>query len=223
MTAESRLVVVGHGMVGHRFAEALTARDDAGRFRVTVLSEEARPAYDRVALSSVFDGADEAALRLPPLDPARVDLRLGVSAVSVDTDRRVVTTSAGLEIGYDELVLATGSYPFVPPVPGRDAPGCFVYRTLDDLDAIQSAAASARSGVVIGGGLLGLEAANALRLLGLEPHVVELAPHLMAVQLDEGGGALLAGLISGLGVAVHCGAATTQVLTDPETGHVTGV
>ena len=223
MTAESRLVVVGHGMVGHRFAEALTARDDAGRFRVTVLSEEARPAYDRVALSSVFDGADEAALRLPPLDPARVDLRLGVSAVSVDTDRRVVTTSAGLEIGYDELVLATGSYPFVPPVPGRDAPGCFVYRTLDDLDAIQSAAASARSGVVIGGGLLGLEAANALRLLGLEPHVVELAPHLMAVQLDEGGGALLAGLISGLGVAVHCGAATTQVLTDPETGRATGV
>src|SRR6516162_1729935 len=223
MTAEFRLVVVGHGMVGHRFAEALTARDDAGRFRVTVLSEEARPAYDRVALSSVFDGADEAALRLPPLDPARVDLRLGVSAVSVDTDRRVVTTSAGPRIGYDELVLATGSYPFVPPVPGRDAPGCFVYRTLDDLDAIQSAAASARSGVVIGGGLLGLEAANALRLLGLEPHVVELAPHLMAVQLDEGGGALLAGLISGLGVAVHCGAATTQVLTDPETGRATGV
>src|SRR6516225_7805907 len=223
MTAESRLVVVGHGMVGHRFAEALTARDDAGRFRVTVLSEEARPAYDRVALSSVFDGADEAALRLPPLDPARVDLRLGISAVSVDTDRRVVTTSAGPEIGYDELVLATGSYPFVPPVPGHDAPGCFVYRTLDDLDAIQSAAASARSGVVIGGGLLGLEAANALRLLGLEPHVVELAPHLMAVQLDEGGGALLAGLVSDLGVAVHCGTATTQVLTDPETGHATGV
>ena len=132
-------VVVGHGMVGHRFVEALTARDHAGRFQVTVLSEEPRPAYDRVALSSVFDGADEAALRLPPLlEAPGVDLRLGVSAASRSTGRaQVVRTSDGAAIGYDELVLATGSYPFVPPVPGHDAPGCFVYRTLDDLDAIQ--------------------------------------------------------------------------------------
>ena len=225
ITAESHVVIAGHGMVGHRFVEALLARDAAGRFRVTVLSEEARLAYDRVALSSVFDGADEAALQLPLLSGAggRVDLRLGVSATAVDRARQVVHTSVGDEVAYDDFVLATGSYPFVPPVPGHDAPGCFVYRTLDDLDAIRSAAASARSGVVIGGGLLGLEAANALRLLGLEPHVVELAGHLMAVQLDEGGGALLAGLVSDLGVVVHCGAATTQVLTDPETGHVTGV
>src|SRR5215472_10938767 len=157
MTAQSRLVVVGHGMVGHRFAEALTTRDDAGRFRVTVLSEEARPAYDRVALSSMFDGADEAALRLPPLSGAdsHVDLRLGVSATAVDRARQVVHTSAGDEVAYDDLVLATGSYPFVPPVPGHDAPGCFVYRTLDDLEAIRAAASagSTRAAVVVGGGL----------------------------------------------------------------------
>ncbi|MGH3291199.1 MAG: nitrite reductase large subunit NirB [Trebonia sp.] len=221
----AHVVVVGHGMVGHRFVEALTARDDAARFHVTVLSEEPRPAYDRVALSSFLDGADETALRLPPLDRSLVDLRLGVSASSVDVTRRVVATSDGEYLPYDELVLATGSYPFVPPVPGHDAPGCFVYRTLDDLEAIRSAAAGAagNTGVVIGGGLLGLEAANALRLLGLAPHVVELAPHLMAVQVDEGGGALLGRLVTGLGVTPHCGSATVRVLTDAGTGRVAGV
>ena len=222
------VVVVGHGMVGHRFVEALTARDDAGRFQVTVLSEEPRLAYDRVALSSFFDGADEAALRLPPLlTVPGVDLRLGVSASSLDLAGQVIVTSDGSALPYDELVLATGSYPFVPPVPGHNAPGCFVYRTLDDLEAIRSAASASAgnpaTGVVIGGGLLGLEAANALRLLGLAPHVVELAPHLMAVQVDEGGGALLGRLVTDLGVTVHCGSATVRVLTDPATGRASGV
>ncbi|HEY1821491.1 MAG TPA: nitrite reductase large subunit NirB [Trebonia sp.] len=221
----AHVVVVGHGMVGHRFVAALTARDEARRFRVTVLSEEPRPAYDRVALSSFFDGADEAALRLPALDRTRVDLRLGVSAVSLDPGRKVVVTSDGSSVAYDQLVLASGSQPFVPPVPGHDAPGCFVYRTLDDLEAIRAVATAGPpvAGVVIGGGLLGLEAANALRLLGLAPQVVELAPHLMAVQVDEGGGALLGRLVTGLGVTVHCGSATVRVVTDPGSGRAAGV
>jgi nitrite reductase (NADH) large subunit len=229
----ARVVVIGHGMVGHRFVEALLSRAStrdgaAGGWDITVLSEEPRRAYDRVALSSVFDGADEETLRLPRLDESRIDLRLGVSAASVDREAREVVTSDGDRVGYDELVLATGSYPFVPPVPGHDAPGCFVYRTLDDLAAIKAAAAGAlaagaTTGIVIGGGLLGLEAANALRLLGLAPHVVELAPHLMAVQIDEGGGALLRGLVEKLGVTVHCGAATASVRTDPGTGQAAGV
>jgi nitrite reductase (NADH) large subunit len=197
-------------MVGHRFVEALLAREQDAS--VTVLSAERRQAYDRVALSSFFDGADEETLRLPELPPS-VDLRLGVSAVSVDRARRVVVTSDGDELAYDELVLATGSYPFVPPVPGHDAPGCFVYRTLDDLVAIRAAGERAASGIVIGGGLLGLEAANALRLLGLDTHVVELAPHLMAAQIDEGGGALLRDLVTDLGVTVHCGVATSRIIT----------
>jgi nitrite reductase (NADH) large subunit len=221
-TVPKRVVVVGHGMVGHRFVEALLARDTAGAWDITVLSEEPRPAYDRVALSSVFDGADEMSLRLPALDAARVDLRLGVRAESVDRAARVVRTGDGERIGYDELVLATGSYPFVPPVPGHDAPGCFVYRTLDDLAAIKKLCSSG-AGVVIGGGLLGLEAANALRLLGLDPHVVEMAPHLMAVQVDAGGGALLGRLVTDLGVTVHCGTGTARVLTDPASGQASGV
>ncbi len=223
----ARVVVAGHGMVGHRFVDALTARAADRRFLVTVLAEEARPAYDRVALSSFFDGADEAALRLPALPGAPgVDLRLGVSAESVDPVRKVVVTGDGENLAYDEFVLATGSYPFVPPVPGHDAPGCFVYRTLDDLAAIRAAASSGpgpRAGVVIGGGLLGLEAANALRLLGLAPHVVELAPHLMAVQVDAGGGALLGRLVSALGVTPHCGSALVRVVTDAESGRAAGV
>ncbi|HEX2118608.1 MAG TPA: nitrite reductase large subunit NirB, partial [Acidimicrobiales bacterium] len=123
-----------------------------------------------------------------------------------------VVSSRGKRIPYDTLVLATGSYPFVPPVPGKDLAGCFVYRTLDDLEAIRAYAAGCRVGAVVGGGLLGLEAANALRSLGLETHVVEFADRLMPVQVDEGGGSVLRRRIEDLGVAVHTGMATTEIV-----------
>jgi nitrite reductase (NADH) large subunit len=206
------LIVVGNGMVGHRLVAEVRDRDPAGEWRITVLAEEPRRAYDRVNLSSYFDGAGEADLRLPGLDgDDLVDLRLSEPVTAVDRAARTVTSSSGATYRYDALVLATGSRPFVPPVPGHDLPGCFVYRTLDDLDAISGAAAGARGGVVIGGGLLGLEAANALRLLGLSAHVVEIAPHLMPVQVDEGGGALLDRLLAKLGVTVHCGTGVAAV------------
>ncbi|WP_156993750.1 nitrite reductase large subunit NirB [Pseudonocardia acaciae] len=216
-----RLVVVGHGMVGHRLVEAMRRRDVDGRWRIVVFGAERRPAYDRVALSSYFEGADERGLRLPEVDG--VELRLGQRVEYIDADTRMVRTADGEGVGYDALVLATGSDPFVPPVPGHDLPGCFVYRTLDDLDAIKAAAARAvagdgpgrRAGVVVGGGLLGLEAARALRLLGLSPHLVEIAPRLMPAQVDEGGGALLRRLVSELGVAVRCGVSVQAI----EAGH----
>ena len=107
-------------------------------------------------------------------------------------------------------MLATGSYPFVPPIPGRDRPSCFVYRTIEDLEAIRAAAASSKIGVVIGGGLLGLEAAKALKDLGLATHVVEFAPRLMAVQVDDGGGRVLRQKIAALGVGIHTGKNTTR-------------
>ncbi|WP_433115526.1 nitrite reductase large subunit NirB [Micromonospora sp. CA-246542] len=203
------LVVVGNGMVGQRFVDALRARDPQGHWRVTVLAEEGRPAYDRVRLSAYFDGVSEEELNVHTPDDG-VRMRLGEPATAIDRERRVVSTAEG-DYHYDALVLATGSYPFVPPVPGADLPGVFVYRTLDDLAAIRTYAAGRRVGAVIGGGLLGLEAANALRLLGLSTDVVEFAPRLMPVQVDQAGGAMLRRYVQDLGVRTHLGVATTAI------------
>ena len=221
----SRLVVVGNGMVGHRLVAALRDRDTAGDWEITVLGAEPRRAYDRVALSSYVDGTSEEELRLGDEvlrgDPL-VTYHLGDAVTGIDRDARRVRTAAGRTVDYDALVLATGSYPFVPPVPGRDLPGCYVYRTLDDLDEIKKAAADAvartapgrRSAVVVGGGLLGLEAARAMRSLGLSPQVVEIAPRLMPAQVDDGGGALLRRLVTEQGIAVRTGISLTGVRED---------
>lgn len=217
--ARHRVVVAGHGMAGHRFVEDLLAHAGDAALHVTVLAEEARPAYDRVGLSAFFAGKSAEEMSLVAdgfLDDERVELRLGDPVVGIDPAGRSVTTGSGRTVAYDTLVLATGSVPFVPPVPGRDADGVFVYRTLDDLERIRSHARGARRGAVIGGGLLGLEAADALRNLGVaEVHVVELAPRLMAAQLDEGGGAMLRRHIEELGVHVHVDTATRQLHADP--------
>ncbi|VBA45367.1 Nitrite reductase [NAD(P)H] [Mycobacterium attenuatum] len=212
------MVVVGHGMVGHRLVEALRARDTSGLWRITVLAEEADAAYDRVGLTSYTESWDRGLLALPGNDYAGDDLvrlLLNTRVTEIDRAAKSVMTADGQRHGYDALVLATGSYAFVPPVPGHDLPQCHVYRTLDDLDAIRAGAQAAQNsdhtGVVIGGGLLGLEAANALRQFGLQPHVVEMMPRLMAQQIDEAGGALLARMITDLGIAVHVGTGTESI------------
>ena len=202
------LVVVGNGMVGQRLLEALRQRDPDGSWAVTVLAEEGRAAYDRVRLSAYFDGVSAQELTYPT--PDGIDLRLNSPVTAIDTAGRTVSTVDDT-YRYDALVLATGSYPFVPPVDGSNRPGVFVYRTLDDLEAIRSYAAGRRVGAVIGGGLLGLEAANALRLLELQTHVVEFAPRLMPLQVDEAGGAMLRRYVEDLGVKLHLGAATTAI------------
>jgi nitrite reductase (NADH) large subunit len=220
MRSTSNVVVVGHGMVGHRFVEALRSRDGDGAWRVTVLAEETDAAYDRVGLTSYTEHWDRGLLALPGndyRDDDLVELRLGSPVAEIDRVAKTVVTADGDRVDYDALVLATGSYAFIPPVPGRDLPSCHVYRTLDDLDAIRADALRALDtgdapvGVVIGGGLLGLEAANALRQFGLETHVVEMAPRLMAQQLDEAGGALLARMIAELGISVHVGVGTDTI------------
>ncbi|MEW5628190.1 nitrite reductase large subunit NirB [Streptomyces hydrogenans] len=227
MPSSPSLVLVGHGMVGHRLLEALAERGAladpadpaAPGWRVTVLAEEDVPAYDRVHLSSVFTGTapDRLALAGPDFPAAHgIDLRLGDPAEHVDTAARTVTTTSGAVVAYDALVLATGSYPFVPPIPGADAPGCFTYRTLYDVDALTAYAEHAGTGVVIGGGLLGLEAAGALRTLGLTTHVVEFAPRLMPLQVDDGGAAALRATIESMGVAVRTGVGATEVETDAD-------
>ncbi|MFG2155668.1 nitrite reductase large subunit NirB [[Kitasatospora] papulosa] len=222
------IVVVGHGMVGQRFLEALADRGltpAAGTARVVVLCEEPRPAYDRVQLTSYFSGRTPEDLSLVEpgfMERHGIELRVGDPAESVDREARTVTARSGETFSYDTLVLATGSYPFVPPVPGKDAEGCFVYRTIEDLLAIEEYARNARTGAVVGGGLLGLEAAGALKGLGLDTHVVEFAPRLMPVQVDEGGGAALLRTIENMGLTVHTGVGTQEV-TAGEDGRVDGM
>jgi nitrite reductase (NADH) large subunit len=212
------LVVVGHGMVGHRLVQALRDRDATDQWRIVVFAEEGRPAYDRVALSSYVDSWNAADLALAPHGD-EVDLRLGDPVRHIDRVGRTVTTAGGVVQPYDALVLATGSFPFVPPVPGRDLPGCHVYRTIEDLDDIRATVAKAhgvgrRAGMVLGGGLLGLEAANALRGMGLSPHVVELGPRLMPLQVDEGGAGLLKRLVEKLDLTVHTGTSASSIERD---------
>jgi nitrite reductase (NADH) large subunit len=220
MRSARNVVVVGHGMVGHRFVEALRSRDSAGGWRVTVLAEEADAAYDRVGLTGYTQHWDRERLALPGNDyrgDDMVELRLGSRVAEIDRAGKSVLTADRDRVDYDALVLATGSYAFVPPLPGHDLPCCHVYRTLDDLDAIRADALRALDaghapvGVVIGGGLLGLEAANALRQFRLQTHVVEMAPRLMAQQLDEAGGALLGRMIGDLGITVHAGVGTVSI------------
>src|SRR4051794_23478350 len=219
------LVVAGHGMVGHKLLEELLDRGAVAEWDIVVFCEERRMAYDRVHLSSFFDGTTAQELSL--VDAAMLDvpglrIHVGDPAIRIDRHARTVTSAMGRTVGYDALVLATGSTPFVPPVPGNDADGSFVYRTIDDLEAIADFALLCRSGAVVGGGLLGLEAANALRSLGLDTHVVEFAPRLMPVQVDEAGGEVLRRKVESLGVHVHTGCQTTEVLTG-DRGQVTGM
>ncbi|MEV3859558.1 nitrite reductase large subunit NirB [Streptomyces sp. NPDC050095] len=215
------LVLIGHGMVGHHLLQLLAERDALTTWHVTVLAEEDRPAYDRVHLSSAFTGTDPAELALSTpefIADHGIDLRLGDPAEHIDTAARTVTTTSGAVFPYDALVLATGSYPFVPPIDGADAPGCFTYRTLYDVESLTEYASreTTRTGVVIGGGLLGLEAAGALRTLGLDTHVVEFAPRLMPLQVDDGGSDALRATIEGMGVAVHTGVGARAVETDAD-------
>jgi nitrite reductase (NADH) large subunit len=208
------LLVIGNGMVGHKLLEELMERQPPG-LDVTVLCEESRPAYDRVHLSEFFSGksADDLSLVKPGFfDQPGLHLRLAARAVHIDRQQKRVTTADGDVLAYDKLVFATGSKPFVPPIPGNDRPGCFVYRTIDDLLAMQAWGARSKVGVVVGGGLLGLECAKALRDLGLETHVVEFAPRLMAVQVDDIGGSILRRKIEELGVTVHTGKSTQEIV-----------
>ncbi|MFJ8494543.1 nitrite reductase large subunit NirB [Streptomyces sp. NPDC094038] len=224
--ATPTIVLVGHGMVGQRFLEALAERGLTATHRVVVLCEEPRPAYDRVALTSYFSGRTPDELSVTDMefiDAHGIELHVGDPAETIDRATRTVTARSGTAVGYDTLVLATGSYPFVPPVPHKDATGCFVYRTIEDLLAIEEYARSgATVGAVVGGGLLGLEAAGALKGLGLTSHIVEFAPRLMPVQVDEGGGAALLRTIEEMGLTVHTGVGTREIVVDPA-GAVTGM
>ncbi len=213
--AKQRVLVVGNGMVGHKFVDSMLATSSIDQYEVITFSEEPRLAYDRVQLSSYFSGATADDLMLTSegyYQDNGINYVLNERVAEINREEKYVVTDSGRKEAYDSLVLATGSYPFVPPIPGNDQEHCLVYRTIEDLEAITESAKCSKVGVVVGGGLLGLEAANALKNLGIEAHVVEFAPRLMAVQLDEGGGELLRKKIEDLGVGVHTEKATTEIV-----------
>jgi nitrite reductase (NADH) large subunit len=209
------VVVIGHGMVGHRFCDRLREGDRDGRFEIVAFGEEPRAAYDRVHLSDYFAGktARDLALTTVAACAARgICLRVNERVLAVDVERRELYTNRGRYQSYDHLCFATGSAPFVPPLPGIALEGVFVYRTIEDLEQITAWGRRSHRAAVIGGGLLGLEAAKAARDLGLETHVIETAPRLMPRQLDAAGAAVLRRAIEALGVHVHTDVRTEALL-----------
>jgi nitrite reductase (NADH) large subunit len=209
------VVVIGNGMVGHRFCDRLIEFDVDKTLRIVSFCEEPRPAYDRVNLTKYFDHRN--ASKLAMADPQwyednGITLHVGDRASEIDRTNRVVRSARGREIPYDFVVLATGSAPFVPNVPGIDKKGIFVYRTIEDLEQIIAFGKQVKSAAVIGGGLLGLEAAKAAYDLGLQTHVVEFAPRLMPRQIDDAGSKVLVSKINALGVQVHLNKNTEKIL-----------
>lgn len=225
--ARTQVVVVGAGMVAQKFVEALRAKDVDGRCAITVLGEESLAPYDRVHLTSFFSGTTPQELLLgdPALwDDDLVTLRTSTRVTRLERPEQVVVTDVGERIAYDHLVLATGSSAAVPPVEGRESTGCFVYRTLDDVEALRTYVADRAlahperqvRGAVIGGGLLGLEAGGALQAMGADTAVVGFADRLMPVQVDAGGGEDLKRIIKGTGVHVRTSTATARINADDD-------
>lgn len=218
-----KLVVIGNGMAPGRMLERLMVAAP-GRYDVTIFNAEPRVNYDRIMLSPVLSGEKSFADIVIHDDAwyARhaITLRKGCKAVAIDRANKTVTGADGAMVGYDRLVIATGSSPFIIPVPGKDLPGVVSYRDLDDVEAMLTATRSKRHAVVIGGGLLGLEAAAGLNRQGMAVTVVHLMPTLMERQLDAAAGHLLADALIERGIAVITGANTRAILGD---AHVTGV
>lgn len=211
---QTHVVVVGNGMVGYKFCEKLVARGGYG-FKISVFGEEPRPAYDRVHLSSYFDGKTADDLLMAPLGwyaDNNINLYLSDPVVQIDRQAKAVLSHHGVQLKYDYLIFATGSAAFVPSIPGVEKDGVFVYRTIEDLDMMATYAKKAKKGAVIGGGLLGLEAAKALIDLGMtQTHVIEFAPRLMPRQLDQAGSDILKNQLEDLGIQIHLSKNTKQI------------
>lgn len=230
-----KLVVIGNGMAGARVVEEILRRDPE-RFDIAMFGAEPYGNYNRILLSNVLNGSQAPAeIFINPLSWYRehgITLHAGVRADRIDRQRRVVAgrplrkdalpyaagdagvDGAPIEVPYDKVILATGSRPFVPPMEGFGGPGTFLFRTIDDCDRIAAYAKERKKAVVIGGGLLGLEAARGLLTHGVEVTVLEAAPHLMAAQLDADAGAVLKATMEGMGVRVLCEKITTRIVAE---------
>jgi nitrite reductase (NADH) large subunit len=222
VTQKQKLVVIGNGMAGARFVEEVLARRGEACFEIVMFGDEPYGNYNRILLSSVLsrthDPRDIFINALDWYEAHQVTLHAGVRVTAIDRATQTVHGAGGISETYDKLVIATGSRAFVPPMAGlcraetqEWKEGLFVFRTLDDCDAIMKYAAVARRAAVIGGGLLGLEAARGLLNMGLDVHVVHLMPHLMEMQLDPPAGAVLKRTLETMGVHVHLEKLTTAI------------
>ncbi|KHL26590.1 nitrite reductase [Croceibacterium mercuriale] len=217
------LVVIGNGMAGCRAVEELLARD-GGNWRVTIFGAEPHVNYNRIMLSPVLAGEksfDEIVINPRDwYDDNAIDLVTSDPVIAIDRDARTVISRSGRTVGYDRLLIATGSDPFIIPVPGHDLPGVISFRDMNDVDTMLAASAAGGSAVVIGGGLLGLEAAHGLALRGMQVTVLHLMPTLMERQLDEAAGWLLKSALEARGQVVLTGADTAAIYGE---GRVEGV
>lgn len=219
-----RIILVGNGMVGYKFCEKLIAHPNRNQFDILVFGEEVRPAYDRVHLSEYFSLESPDDLLLAPLNwyqENNITLRTSELISWIDTENKKVFTHKDESFDYDYLVLSTGSSPFIPPIKGVEKEGIFIYRTIEDLEAIQNYADKLKSkgrfqSAVLGGGLLGLEAANASKELGMTTHVIEFATKLMPRQLDQVASDLLQSKIESLGLKVHLGKNSKEIIGESE-------
>jgi nitrite reductase (NADH) large subunit len=206
--------VIGNGMAGMRVVEELLELAPS-RYDITVFGAEPHDNYNRVLLSPVLAGEREAREIVTHTrswyEERGIRLHAGEEVMAIDRVRRTVRTAGGLEAGYDRLLLATGAVPVMPAIAGHDLPGVVAFRSLADVEAMLARATVGASAVVIGGGLLGLEAAAGLRRRGMPVTVVHLAPHLMERQLDETAAAMLRESLEARGIVFHLGARTTAI------------
>jgi nitrite reductase (NADH) large subunit len=211
-----RLVVAGNGMAGMRAVEELLKLGVASRFSITVFGSEPRGNYNRILLSPVLSGeaqADDIMLHRPAWYTRRgITLHAGDPIVEIDRKKRMVRSRNGVLAPYDRLLIATGSDPIMLPLPGRELPGVLTFRDLDDVQRMLEASGNGRRAVVIGGGLLGLEAAHGLRLRGMHVTVVHLLDTLMERQLDAPAGALLKAALEKRGIEFRMGAKSQAIL-----------
>lgn len=212
---KKKLVLIGNGPAGFKFCEKFEKYRLGKQFDLIVYGEEHHPAYDRINLTSYFSEKTVEKLLLAPRSwyaQHKITLKTGQRVVAINRTENTITTSSGETESFDKLILATGSAPFVPPLENHALPGVFVYRTIEDLTAIQAYIRDGQKAVVIGGGILGLEAARALHQAGLPTTVLEIAPHLMPRQLDNEGAAVLQRQVERLGLSVQCGRQVYKVL-----------
>lgn len=214
------VIVVGNGMVGYKFCEKFVGNVERSKYKIIVFGEEPRPAYDRVHLSEYFENRDAKALEMAPrswYEENEIELITNARVTDISRKAKSITTVNDDKFSYDYLVLATGSSAFVPPIKGIEKDGVFVYRTIEDLDATMSYVAKLKSegvqkkAAILGGGLLGLEAAKALVDMGLETSVVEFAPRLMPRQLNSDASKSLQAKLKDLGIEILLSKATQQL------------